>query len=180
MTLTELLKSNLAINAIWIDPSQVIEHRHLFWLESKKKKYKKIRYKTQHGMKEVLLPKHVKLHETLALYIKELYGDGFFYAPIIDGDVINYYLICIKDDSVISPIDTIISESMLNYILSHKESSVYRSLDVTVITDEIFSTIYEEYLNQERKYKNKLMKLSLAIAFGIVLFFIVIYILSLY
>ncbi|MEX6211111.1 hypothetical protein AB6G58_16260 [Providencia huaxiensis] len=117
---------------------------------SQPKKCRKIRYKTRNGMKEVLFPKQVKLHEILALYIKELYGDGMFYAPIVEGDITHYYLICIKDDCVISPIDTIITEGMLSYILSQKDTSIYGSLDVTVINDDIFDAIYEEYLNQEK------------------------------
>ena len=180
MTLAELLKNKLTIGGIWIDSSQTEEHRHRFWLESTKKKCRKIRYKTRNGMKEVLFPKQVKIHEILALYIKELYGDGMFYAPIVEGDITHYYLICIKDDCVISPIDTIITEGMLSYILSQKDTSIYGSLDVTVINDDIFDAIYEEYLNQEKKYRNTIIKVSAAIACGISIFTIIIYILSLY
>lgn len=179
MTLTELLKNNLTINGIWIDSNYAEEHRHRFWFESTKKRYKKIRYSTKDGMKEALFPKQVKLHEILALYIKELYGDGLFYAPITEGDTTNYYLICIKNDCVISPIDTIISESMLNYILSKKDSSIYAGLDVTIINNDIFNAIHEEYLNQEKKYRNKSIKIAIAIAGGISIFTVVIYILSL-
>lgn len=180
MTLNELLKDKLTINGIWVDSNQTDEHRHRFWLESMKKKYKKIRYQTQNGMKEVLFPKHVKVHEILALYIKELYGDGFFYAPISENNIINYYLICIKNDCVISPIDTFVSERMLTYLISKKENTEYDSLNITVINDDIFNAIYEEYLNQERKYKSKKMKICISISIGIFLFSLLTFILSIY
>ncbi|MEX6226373.1 hypothetical protein AB6F55_17075 [Providencia hangzhouensis] len=72
------------------------------------------------------------------------------------------------------------TEGMLSYILSQKDTSIYGSLDVTVINDDIFDAIYEEYLNQEKKYRNTIIKVSAAIACGISIFTIIIYILSLY
>ncbi|MGG4662637.1 hypothetical protein [Providencia vermicola] len=180
MTLNELLKKKLAINGIWVDSSQINEHRHRFWLESTKKKYKKIRYQTQNGMKEVLFPRHVRVYEILALYIKELYGDGFFYAPVIENDVTSYYLICIKDDCIISPSDTIITESMLTYILNQKDSSEYASLNITVFNNEIFNAIYEEFKAQEEKYRIKSFKLYTLISISVLLFTMAVFILFLY
>ncbi|MDR2226551.1 hypothetical protein [Providencia sp.] len=180
MTLNELLKNKLTINGIWIDSYKVDEHRHRFWLESTKKRYKKIRYQTQSGMKEVLFPRHVKVHEILALYIKGLYGDGFFYAPVTENGITNYYLICIKDDCVISPSDTIITESMLAYLLSEKEKSEYSSLNITVINNEIFNAIYEEYKNQGKKYRVKSLKIYTAISVSVFLFTMFVFVFFLY
>lgn len=91
MTLNELLKDKLTINGIWVDSNQTDEHRHRFWLESMKKKYKKIRYQTQNGMKEVLFPKHVKVHEILLYILKNYMVMVFFmlqYLKIISSTII--------------------------------------------------------------------------------------------
>lgn len=172
MKLEKLLQNKLSINGIWIDSYRIDENRHRFWLESAKKKYKVIRYKTKNGVKEVLFPKNVKIHEILALYIKEMYGDGFFYSPIIIDGVTSYYLICIKDDCIISPVDTVISKNMLEYILKERSESSYASLDVKIINEDIFSTIFHEYKNQNNKHKKKLLKISGLVVLSIILFFI--------
>ncbi|HGN2957478.1 TPA: hypothetical protein ACKRZV_000988 [Proteus mirabilis] len=164
ITLSNLLNEGLCIQNIWGNKKTPIDSSY------KLKGLKKIKCRYSHDI--CYLPKNINSYQLLAIYINELYGDGFYYISYNEEESETYYLLIINNGNVSSETDCLINKEMLEHFIVHKDYSEYKKLEIKELDSYQLAHILDEYM-KVKEYtlrRNKRLFFSLLILFLIAAF----------
>lgn len=169
-TFLDLLDQGLRIQNIWISADKTVESPYNL------KGLKKIKCKRSNNL--CYLPKNINHYQVLAIYINEIYGDGFYYIKFTKDEDELYYLLIIKDGDVSCETDCVINKEMLEHFIIHKDYSEYKDLEIKELDSHNLNVILDEYCTVKAYTlkKNKRLSLSLLTLFLISSFSVIFFI----
>lgn len=158
-TLSKLLDEGLCIQNIWGNKKTPIDSSY------KLRGLKKIKCRYSNDI--CYLPKNISNYQLLAIYINELYGDGFYYIALDENDEEIYYLLVINNGNVSSETDCLINKEMLDHFINYKDYSEYQALEIKELDGYQLEHILDEYI-KVKEYtlkKNKRLFFSMLFLF---------------
>lgn len=171
LSLNQLLEDGFVINNTWADK------KNLPKAALSRSKTKKI--KSKKSSQYCLVSDNVRAYQILAIYVNEMYGDGFYYCPIIIGDDTYYYYLIIMDGEVQNSSDCIVNTEIIDIFLSQKENSKYSELNLVELDNNFLFAIQQEYILNEKKHRKDKRKSTLVFSsFFIIISFIVFFIID--
>lgn len=90
--------------------------------------------------------------ESLALYIRMLYGDGIFYSREHDGMV---WLLIVHKDMIIPGTDCLLSPQVFDILIEDKKRSEYKDLPVRELSQACAQDIQPHYQASQRRLKKR-------------------------
>lgn len=187
MFIPEFKNNKMQLGIIWSGKNlvQYDSANYLKWLEGIQRHHRSIKYFDNGGNKhQGFITNDSPSQESYAVYIKEMYGDGFYFCPIDESDITNgMYIVIIKDDVIMPGSDVIYDYSFFQKIDSERKNSDYSSLKKIELDENHFNEIANQYKNNmlviQRKRRILYASLSICIAiFSIILYSVVSVIIS--
>lgn len=114
-----------------------------------------------------VIKQHSTTWEPLALYVRLLYGDGFYYSREADGNV---WLLIISDGVIVPGTDCLLSQLVFDTLMEDLKFSQYKSLPVRELTEACTGEILTHYeANQLRLKKRRYFFYAVLVCAGLIL-----------
>lgn len=98
------------------------------------------------------------VYEPLAMYVRALFGDGFYYGRKEDE---NIWLLIVADGLIVPGTDIIINHALFELLLKNKQSSQYKELPLCELNEQHQEAILSAYhANQKRLRKKRRLIIS--------------------
>lgn len=105
------------------------------------------------------------LYEPFAIYIKELFGDGIYFAHSDDNFT---YLLIVNEGRIVSGTDCFIERELFDELMRHPEQ--YEHLEVTLLTEVQLSVVIEKCHAHQVSLKRRRRFIISSILFGGIIF----------
>lgn len=148
MYIPEFNKNRMQINVMWAPDISVLNTpRYSRWLSGAQKRYRSIEYTDQKGDKHRgFIQSNHPSNESFAVYVKEMYGDGFYFSPVTGEETSSgVYLLIIQDDVILSGTDAVFSTVLFQRIDEARGNTGFSDLSRVELGTRHFDEITEKY-----------------------------------
>lgn len=164
--LTETMKEHHLLTGVWWapQPSATHEKRTRAVWNLMERQYRGVSYEmagsipTAKGGVPVsrefhgLIERHSSVWESLALYIRLLYGDGIFYSQT-DGGMV--WLLIINEGVIVPGTDCLMSPGVFDALMEGRKFSQYKALPVRELSEDSADDILNHYRNSQLRLKKR-------------------------
>lgn len=180
MLIPEYKNNKMQISVMWTENIEGAKApRYAKWLQGIQRRYRSIEYADRNGKKHKgYIRNSLQSNESFAVYVKELYGDGFYYFPITEeGETNGVYLLIIKEDTIMPGTDVIYDVDFFHKIDEERELTEYSKLNRKELGiehfDEISATYKKNILLMQRKRNFQYLSIFFCMAvFAVILYFV--------
>lgn len=90
--------------------------------------------------------------EPLALYIREIYGNGIYYSHRDNGQV---WLLVISDNVIVPGTDCTLSRELFDLLMEERKFTQYKNLPVTELAEDCVEQVLTLYRESQKKLKRQ-------------------------
>ncbi|WP_370612022.1 hypothetical protein [Citrobacter meridianamericanus] len=181
MLIPEFKKNKMQINVMWTSDVGAFSTPHYTkWLAGVQRRYRSIEYIDSNGIRHKgFIQNNLQSNESFAVYVKEIYGDGFYYCPLEEDGVTNgVYVLIIKDDIIISGTDSVYDIAFFQKLDEEREKSEYSDLVRTKLGIEHFNEISARYKKNIQILQRRRNMQHLFFGTGLFIFAVILYFLT--
>lgn len=170
MKLQQIVDDNILLAVIWISSENTVSKnsnaRYRSWRRIVEKNYRRIEYKNSEGGSCFgFVRDGDSEHEPLALYIRDLFGDGIYYTNEAENE---NYLLIISNGEVVEGTDIYINDALFEWYTQNVPSGKYASLQWTCFTLSHINDVLEaNTLHKKSVNKKKMTYISVLLGVGI-------------
>lgn len=179
MIIPEFKNNKMQMNIIWSGQGLELYDSpgYLKWLAGLQRRHRSIKYSDSQGNKyQGIITNNAPSLESFAVYIKELYGDGFYYCPVNENDMTEgMYLVIIKDGMIMPGSDVIYDCSFFRRIDEARDNSAYSALTKIALDEHHFNEIADRYKKNVLVVQRKRKILYASFSLCMVIFSLVLY-----